>query len=263
MKKPTAMDYWKLSNVLSVKDAAILITGNDPSEEEFSDVHQNEKIQRTSYEGFDATFKALKNAVLDNELAATLVFHETGEYRRSIRVTGPNTVKLLRGAPGTVGPHAHILVSVEPDWERTGIRRADLIKWLKSRNFPLGFFAPDIDPDSIENKENPKYSPKLACAVAAWGAIKRAAANKSTKQTIHDWVKANGNNFGLSNDEGVVSESVAKDIAAIVNWDPKGGATPTFSEVANDTDQQTETEPQNYRELRDYEGDPFEEDIPF
>ena len=73
----SSMDYLRLADELSVIDAAILITGNDPSERKtkgdgFDDPFREE--QRTDYDGFDAVFKSIKNAVLSNKIAAVAVY---------------------------------------------------------------------------------------------------------------------------------------------------------------------------------------------
>ncbi len=60
------LDYWRLADELSVVDAAILITGNDPSQtHDSADFNEPpEFVQTTNYEGFDAAFKALRTAIL-------------------------------------------------------------------------------------------------------------------------------------------------------------------------------------------------------
>lgn len=73
-----SMEMWKLADELSVLDAAILITGNDPSAKHT--VHDLEvdmsylEQTTTGHKGFDAAFNALRSAILANKLRARVVF---------------------------------------------------------------------------------------------------------------------------------------------------------------------------------------------
>ena len=76
------MDFWRLADELSIVDAAILMTGNDPSETirtyDSDGVNQQDEnghpreVQRIDYDGYIPSFKALKSAILSNSLKANI-----------------------------------------------------------------------------------------------------------------------------------------------------------------------------------------------
>ena len=253
----TSMDYWRLADELSVIDAAILITGNDPSERESkgdgfdSPFHEE---QRTSYDGFEAVFKAIKNAILSNRIAAVAVYPvdegDTSTYnpvKRPLSVALRKGTKLFQGKSlNFYGHDALVFLQVDPDWSKTTIEVAHLVNWLRSRGVYPDFFFPRGDPESFLNRENERYSAKLACAVAAWKAVTAPARNKSPKQSLEDWVTAHGVQFGLGNDEGIVPQNAKDEIAKVANWQPKGGAAKTGGEVALTTSQAGIVEVQNF-----------------
>lgn len=264
MRKISSMEMWKLADELSVVDAAILITGNDPSEEcEIYNGQHSELVQRTSYEGFDAAFKALKNAIMGNRLAASLAY-EVREGRPGQRgplhmvFRGKGQVLQNRGL-NLVDYEGLVLFQGDPDWHKTLVQVPDLKAWLRGKSVFPEFFFPEGDPDSLTNRDHPRFSGKLACAVAAWYAIPAAAKNKSVKQTVEAWVTANGVQFGLSTDEGTVPATAIEDIAKVVNWQTGGGVSRTGGEVPDGFNQWTATEPDNFENLEHFERpqDPF------
>ncbi len=62
----------------------------------------SEVVQNVSYKGFDATFKALKNAILTNRLRATLAFCTRAPHE--IATADPSTSPLQRGCDPTFKP---------------------------------------------------------------------------------------------------------------------------------------------------------------
>jgi hypothetical protein len=87
-----SLDFWRLADEFCVVDAAILITGNDPSERfDISDENGHavrdangvwRTAQRRDYTGFEATFKSLKIAIRANKLRATTRhFVNRAEYK--------------------------------------------------------------------------------------------------------------------------------------------------------------------------------------
>lgn len=233
MRKISPIEMWKLADELSVVDAAILITGNDPSEtssyyERFAEDYVT--IQKTDYEGYEAAFKAIKNAIMSNRLAADLVFDvESGGFSRgplNLKFRSKKQVYQAKGL-NLLDYEGLIFVQSEPDWTKTLVHVADLKAWLRNKSIFPEFFFPSGDPDSINNREHSRFSGKLACAVAAWQTIQGPARNKSVRQTVEAWVAANGVQFGLSNDEGVVPKTAIEDIAKVVNWQTQGGVAKT------------------------------------
>lgn len=229
----SSMDYWRLADELSIVDAAILITGNDPSEK-VNDAHNFDEgpnwVQRTDYEGFDAVFKALKNAVLSNKLPVSASFQLTDQkspdyYSHSFYAVLREGTKLFKQRNLDFWKHdSLVFLETEPNWEKTLVSVENLKAWLQSRHVFPDFFFPKGDPNSIMNKNSPRYSAKLACAVAAWQSVTRPGRNKTPKQSIEAWVQANGTRFGLANDDGLVPANALSEISKVANWQPQGGA---------------------------------------
>ena len=274
------LDYWKLSDEFSIIDAAILITDNDPSES--VDVFDDEngvqvfnadgtlkRAQKTSYNGFDAVFKALRNAVLSNKLKATLGFparapsyhygqdgfSETNHpddieiaFDTLLKISDYNTKiftnkKLSEFKLGEKGStFGKVYVIAEPDWTQTTAQIDDLREWLDVRGIHPPFFFPKGKAEGFRDKTHRRYSAKLACAIAAWEAVQKAASKKSVKESISEWVQSNGASFGMSDKNGVVPQKAVEEVAKVVNWAIRGGATPT----AQVQDDETPEDIQNF-----------------
>lgn len=248
------MDYWRLSDEFSVVDAAILITGNDPSDktpEGSGDLDiPTEWVQKTNHDGFEAVFKALKNAVLSNKLPASVAF-PVGDGNhvgaREFSAVLRKGTKVFQSRELSFWRHdALVFLQVEPDWTRTLIELPNLRAWLRGRDVFPEFFFPKGDPQSFMNKEHPRFSGKLACAVAAWKAVLIPAKNKTPKQTVEAWVIANGVQYGLANGEGTVPQTAVDEIAKVVNWQPQGGAARTGGQVPETSPEDELGEAQNY-----------------
>ncbi|QFT59507.1 hypothetical protein FIU94_11800 [Sulfitobacter sp. THAF37] len=141
-----------------------------------------------------------------------------------------------------------IYIVKEPDWHQTTVELDALCAWFKSRGVAPLFFFPEGIPDGFRDKDHARYSAKLATAVAAWETIPRPAKNKSVKQTLTDWIISNGVRFGLGNEDGTVSATVAEEVAKIANWNTSGGATPTYTEL-DDTKGSANAEVRNFAEV--------------
>lgn len=260
MRKISSLEMWKLADELSVVDAAILITGNDPSEmSSYYDrlAEDYVEVQRTTYEGYEAAFKAIKNAIMSNRLAADLVFdvrEGEGYYRGPLHLKfrGKKQVYQAKGL-NLLDYEGLVFVQADPDWTKTLVQVADLKIWLRNKSVFPEFFFPSGNPDSVNNREHPRFSGKLACAVSAWHAIQSAARNKTVKQTVEAWVVANGVQFGLSNDEGVVPTTAIEDIAKVVNWQTQGGVARTAGEAIEQVDAWLGTTPENFDEMEPFD----------
>lgn len=263
------LDHWRLASSLSVVNCAILITGNDPSRKsrygsQELDVDGNPKlIQDTSYAGFDAIFEALKTAILANELSAAVAFPLTdtetsdgqGGSKRKLTAIFKEGSKVFELRGSRYCPKDKLVfLQWEPDWQKTMIEVRHLKSWLQSKGVSPDFFFPKGDPDSSMNKDHPRYSAKLACAIAAWRSIKGPAKNKTTKQTVKAWVAANGVNYGLETEDGIVSNAAIEEIAKVVNWQTKGGVARTEGVVSDASELDAPSEPQNYEEVSLTEG---------
>lgn len=257
----------------------------------------DEQLERTEYEDtpeyvfvspsqFRAVFKAIRNAVFSNKLKARFVNKGRGpsighhfEYGPSEDIAEANEEKrnygfaLSRGIP-TVYTNVDAIhdykdvpavervmyIIREPDWHQTTIAVEELKRWFKSRGLLPMFFFPDGLAEGFRDNNHPRYSAKLATAIAAWEAVKRPAKNKSVKASLLDWIVSNGVRFGLGS-EGVVSPTAAEEVAKICNWHTSGGATPTYTEEDDEHDR-GEAKIENFQEVAPVQ-EYFDPEIPF
>jgi len=259
------LDYWKLLDELTIVDAAILVTGNNPSEYDYlyddggdplrSKDGQHRTKQKTDHKGFMPAFKALRLAILGNRLDAKLAFaatytneidtsfyHGGDVHYSSFEVAGRDDVETVNfdhmlttngGCDSILSTSefpqdaTEINVIKEPLWDQTTIKVEDLKDWLIARNFPAPFFNIRTKAEGFKDPNHPRYAPKLAACVAAWETVTAASKNASVKQTLSDWLRSNAAAYGAANTDGIVSPTLAEELAAIANWNPKGGANPT------------------------------------
>lgn len=259
----SSLELWRLSDELSVTDAAILISGNNPSEkimrydENGQGVRDSngvcEEYQRTDYDGFDPVFKALRTAIFSNKLKAILgakarkpslnygtygnpeMLYGEGEIEFSfdvlIRASGYSASIYTNRRIDNLSNASKVYVLDQPDWTETMINVDDLKDWLDGRGLYPDFFFPEGKAEGFRDKAHPRYSAKLACAVAAWEAIERQQPNKSVKETITAWVHSNAVSFGMAEGVGIVPKLSVEDVAKVVNWAIMGGAPPTNIET--------------------------------
>jgi len=259
------LDYWRLADELSVVDAAILITGNDPSgTERVQEGFNYDLVQRTNYVGYEAAFKSLRNAILTNKLSAAVAFpvverndfgDEPEPKRKFTAVLRVGTVLFQNRSLNYDNHDSLVFLQAEPDWSQTTVDVSSIKSWLRNRGVFPDFFFPSGNPDSIMNKEHPRYSAKLACALAAWEAVKFSSKNKTPKQTIEAWVMANGVRFGLQGKDGTVPGAALEEVSKVVNWQPQGGAARTGGQVSNDASVEIDSEPNNLVGLEVVESD--------
>lgn len=293
--KLTEIDLWRLSDCLPVTAAASLIAGHSPNDRflsqdgdfRFYDDHDGEKERR-----FSAVIQSLRSAILSNRLAADIRLpmrrggttydvdytpqmpHENSiSYdllltRMDNRNYGPPTVipgkTRLNFSVDDLRNETDFYICSEPSWSETLVDVEHLKEWLKKRGVFPSFFFPTGNEEGFRNKDNPRYSPKLACAVAAWEAVKKPNPNKSVKQTLADWIQSNGVNLGLGVD-GVVSPSSAEEIAKVCNWATSGGANATWvhsEDEASAVPQVIENYPHGYPEQLPERSD-YDDEIPF
>jgi hypothetical protein len=278
----TGLDYWRLSDELSVVDATFLTLNLDPGCFEFSmpatpasskiirvgDFEEwesralfNGDIENVELEPnqFRAVFKAIRNAILGNKLRANvitkarepnIVFEEdvpydtgAGDDEQALAyglIVGRGTATLFSNSVNITNNQTFsadddvVYILKEPDWTDTKVSVEDVKKWYSSRGVYPAFFFPSGHPEGFRDSGNPRYSAKLATAIAAWEAVKRPSKNKSVKQSLADWIASNGVKLGLGNDEGVVTPTIAEEVAKIANWQTSGGATKTAYDEDNE-----------------------------
>jgi hypothetical protein len=188
-----ALDYWRLSDNLSVIQASLLILGEDPSELQ-NFVETNSPQDRPP--GYDAIQAAILDAIFAKRLPASIGYTDESE--------------------------------MELSWHATTIRVEDLKVWLKSKGITTGFFFSTgrLEPDYLSNA-HPNYSPKLAAAINAWKAVSTDSElrrGRSVKQALIVWLRQHAHEFGLTKEDGKPNEQGIEDVSKIANWDTKGGA---------------------------------------
>ena len=248
------LNYWRLLDEICVIDAVILITGNNPSVKQTAydgltgEPQRNSDgtiitIQNRDYANFEPVFKALRNAIFSNKISARISFsarinnmnaldgEESIDFAAFVGDYG-GSIKVLKNTPfNNLESAKPLKILKEPNWEQTTVNVDDLKEWLESRSLYPDFFFLGGASDGFRNKTNSRYSPKLACAVAAWEAVDKAQPNKSVKESISAWVQSNGLNYGVAGTDGAVPSKANEQISAVVNWNTRGGATPTASTV--------------------------------
>ena len=249
----SSLDMWRLADDLSVLHASVLIAGGDPSHllrtpvwmlgeaipsgshvrrrkaDESPNVGEkkNSELQKALKEQREATeetkkrvrsiFEVLKSALLNDRLSGTFVFDFGIEDNARPRTHSG----VFSEAIEKIGEWE------EPNWDKTTVPVELLKQWLDEKNVFPEFFFPGPNEDSFENRKHDRYSPELACAVAAWKAVTQPDANKSVKATLDDWIAANAVSFGVDQGNGVPSQQAKDRIATLVNWQKKGGAPST------------------------------------
>jgi hypothetical protein len=217
-----SLDYWRLCDELTVIQAALLLTGNDPT------VDAN-YIENWNYEarpvGYEAAKTAMQNAIMAKRLPATIRYESRERGYNEEPEDGES-----------IGRHQGMQVIFKklPEWQLTTVHVEDLRLWLLSRGFKSGFFFPDVSeetPDYLSDT-SPHYAPKLAAAVNAWLHVSKNLAllnGKTPKQAIEKWLREHALNYGLTKEDGSPNEQGIEDIAKVANWKPTGGAAKTPS----------------------------------
>ena len=198
------IDFWKLSDELTVVQAALLVVGQDPSPVE---LEVERKTPERQPRGYNAAKNAIMSAIRSNLLKGEL------------RYEAHDIDEMPYHSPSLS------LVNVE-----------DLKRWLRSKGFEKHFF---FFPEGLDGKfldvQHPRYSPKLAAAVRAWEALDNDDLLTATtpKKAAQKWLRINAVDFNLSDSDGNPIESAIEEISKVVNWDPKGGApsTPTVEPI--------------------------------
>lgn len=129
-------------------------------------------------------------------------------------------------AAGSLTP----LPSDDPMFEEARIRVEELKDWLASKNRkPEFFFGSQASavPDYLD-ENHPRFSHQLNAAVKAWEAIQdeELRKGKSIKAAATGWLENNYRALGLVH-KGERNNSAIERIAALINWEPTGGAPKT------------------------------------
>lgn len=195
------LDFWRLCDELSIKDAALLIAGKSPSG--YFSVEHFSATEKPK--GYEAARTAIMNALRSGRIKGTV------ELEIESDLNG-NESKI----EGTVGLSSRVEVE-------------SLKEWLVSRGARPSFFFPEkTDTPDYLDREHPRYAPKLAAAVAAWTAVTDPS-GKHPKQALTKWLRENAKDFGLTDEDGKPNETGIEEAAKVANWQPSGGAPKTPS----------------------------------
>ncbi|MEI4473358.1 hypothetical protein [Frigidibacter sp. MR17.24] len=236
--------FWRLNDELSVINAAILVTGNDPSEQVdattdpfWDDSGNRRRVQRRDYHGFEATFGALKSAINRGHLAARIAYDAEPRWHGTVARDGfliisnhdlRSIVASLDQDPFFKVPADGALVSSEPNWAETMVQVEDLKRWLRTRGSAPPFFFPNASSEDeastndVLDQGHEHYSPELALAVTAWRALEpQRTFRSSVKAEIEAWIASNPDAW-LGSEP--ISTAAKERIATVVNWNKGGGA---------------------------------------
>jgi hypothetical protein len=205
------LDHWRLLDKLTIRQAALLTIGVDPS----SSIGESCK-SRLSYErprGYDATKAGISDALKHGAITGYWApIYKCDSYGR---------------------PYEPIENSIDIDESEVNV--VSLKVWLETRGLRAAFFFPTVEavsahaslsiPDYL-NTKNPRYVPKLAAAVRAWQAVTDPN-GKSAKEALKNWLRENAAEFKLLNRDGKPNESGIDEVAKTANWQQGGGAPKT------------------------------------
>jgi len=209
------IDYWRLLDELSVKDAALLVIGVDPSSEDGA-LCESWSIEKRPT-GYEATKRGIENALRRGLVIGEVIPGE--EYNSDI--------------------DAFTVIENSIDPSRSLVEVDSLRTWLESRGIRTGFFFPSAEghPDYLDTK-HPRYAPKLAAAVRVWQAMEdeNLLRGKSPFQAMEAWLESRYKELGLAHERGNdknrtkagdMNNSAISDVAKVANWQPAGGAPKT------------------------------------
>ncbi|NYH23961.1 hypothetical protein [Paraburkholderia bryophila] len=232
---------WGLVDPLTVRQAAALIAGFDPTAVDQSGNFFVSSSGWTESEGIawvHTALAALVNAINARKLKAVIrraawlrgwdEEPEEGErYAESLTIRDEDANEAWATEPPRFRPRG-IIYRVSPDWDLTTVERADLIAWMKSRGITSGFFFPDVAADTpgYLDSNNLRYAPKLAAAINAWLAVTDPG-GKSAKQALEKWLREHAAAYGLVDDNGNPVQQAVEECAKVANWRPGGGVPKT------------------------------------
>jgi len=247
--------YWRLSEHLSVTNAAMLAAGIDPGTMELATpdapqrgyFHLRESSNKsTNYfhsGSYVAVFSAIRNAILEDKLRANIThlarnapftyegdaYAETPqEHEAEIQYTmlfrTGNAIIKTNAVNEDWGRYRKLYIVKEPDWNQTTVAVDDLKEWMANKNFRPTFFFPEVKPQEFKDTEHTRYSAKLAAAVSAWESVQAAEPRRTVKQTLVKWLNANAATFGLIDEDGKPLSTVVQSLSEVANWETGGGA---------------------------------------
>lgn len=189
-------NVWLLLDQLQIRDAALLALGHDP--EDWQDL--DDDPGRRPPPGYRPMVSAIFGALAAREIRGrTAAFMKEGDIPDDLP-TSP---------------------------EHSFVEADSLRQWLAARDAGLAsIFDQGPQQPGYLDPLHPRYSVKLAAAVAAWNALDGfdPDGGLTPKQAAVEYLEYHAAELGLSDAKGKVNERTVDDIAKIVNWQPGGGA---------------------------------------
>lgn len=192
-------NYWRLCDSLSVRQAALLVIGEDPASEVGTYCESWRPADRPR--GYEAAKQGIGNALASGIIEGRQV--EQPEFDPVGTQVGT--------IPGSL------------DVDLSTVERDSLVQWLTRRGFRTGFFFPETPTPAVPDYLDPlneRYAPKLAAAVEAWLAT-GGPIGKPPRQALVVWLRENAAKFKLSDAEGLPNEEDIDQTARIAVW-PQG-----------------------------------------
>ncbi|WP_375670635.1 hypothetical protein [Bartonella sp. CL434QHHD] len=209
MEIDESLKFWRLSEKLTILQAALLIVGLNPGkylfvnklEPEKSDIYEdNLSVSSEKTANFRAAYHAIVQAGKSNQLKIEWSYDHFGDI----------------------------------DLDSSYVRVDDLKEWLSSRGLYPPFFFPEDDSRDVKDQKyafqdptHPRYAPKLAAIVAAWEAVSEAEGGKTVKGTLIKWLSENAIQYKLVDNNNLPRENLIEELAAVANWEPTGGVPKT------------------------------------
>lgn len=186
-----AIDYWRLCDQLSVRQAALLVMGEDPG-----DYMRHHEVEKP----YDAIVQAMNMAL----------------------VARPS---VLKGEPVH---NEYGFDAIESLVDVASLKQWLLEKGIRTGFFfPDGAENPDYL--NIDHPlYSPKLAAAVSAWVAVTGDKRYINNGKSPKANIENWLTANAEKFGLVSEDGEINNTAIKDqISKVVNWSLRGGSPTT------------------------------------
>lgn len=231
---------WRLCDVLSLEDAAVLLAGYNPEE---IDRCCNDTNFLQNYPGITPFRSALIGAVKAGTLKARIGYDAHVRQWDEYPGIGWGVAKDAEDGMTT------IFFNKNPNWSQTLIGVEELKRWLTKRGWTSGFFFPGNEivteqekgGTKTNNSPDPKdknskfFSPKLAATIEAWETLqqdhKLQDANAVVKAAT-DWLTENAERLSIlwtdpKTGKAAPPKSTITSMAKIINWNDKGGVNKT------------------------------------
>lgn len=205
----TDAESFRLMDILSINDAAALISGASPSDVDYDSQYdffflneQNRSYTNSSKTSFNIAKTSLTRSITVGRLKANIV----------------SILNEKRVSQSNLQSDWIVLNGIDP--KETMIDREDLKNWLEDRGVYPPLLFPNGKKDDYMDSNHLHYAPKLAVCVKAWEVAQTADLQGETyKQFMTNWISKNASSYGVENQSVKVFES----LASISNWATKGG----------------------------------------